>query len=187
MIKVPLCSVTSILNFSQEILTSLGTYLPGIKVPLYTYLTYVTCTLPSTRYKVTLPGRLGRSRTATNHRFAAALRLTAMDSDRGSANNGQLPYPLTSNGGPKTMSPKAQNHDEDLNSSEAKGAQTPPTAVDAGPPSVSPKKRRKVNHGMRVPCLRLHAATVHPGNTKLIIAHLCSLCVLSTFGEPQLS
>ena len=64
------------------------------------------------------------------------------------------------------MSPQAQNHDEDLKSPDAKGEHTPPAAADAGPPSVSPKKRRKVNHGMRVPCLRLRAATVHPGDIK---------------------
>jgi len=79
-----------------------------------------------------------------------------MGGDRGSANNAKLLNASTSNGGPKTMSPKAQNPDEDLKSSETKGAHTPPAAADAGPPSVSPKKRRKVNHGMRVPYLTLH-------------------------------
>lgn len=70
-----------------------------------------------------------------------------MEGDRGSANDGNDLF--ASNGGPKTMSPKAQNHDEDLKSSDPTGAHTPPTAVDGGPPSLSPKKRRKVNHGMR--------------------------------------
>lgn len=68
------------------------------------------------------------------------------------------------------MSPKAQNPDEDLKSSEAKGADTPPAAADAGPPSVSPKKRRKVNHGMRVPHLTLHyTQQLSIGVTKLIL------------------
>jgi len=74
------------------------------------------------------------------------------------------------------MSPKAQNHDEDLKT-EAKGAHTPP-AADAGPPSVSPKKRRKVNHGMRVPYLEVSHSNCPSGYTKLIIAHVQLVCTV---------
>jgi len=82
------------------------------------------------------------------------------------------------------MTPTVQNNDEALKNLDVKAARTPPAAADGGATSASPKKRRKVNHGMNH---SLHVSDFPSGCIRLIIARICSLCILSTLGEPQLS